>query len=152
MISPKLRGLPFSLVTSAKPAVDPVIRTAPAPFCVSISRFAGLRHLAAVAPRLRSTAWLGPLARSALGVFRWFESEEFDGLRKFEQDRWIGEALQRCLIELAGFYGSGAKTRLRTIRDELILKFQNTVVPEDSRAGVIEPAISVIESAFENFV
>jgi hypothetical protein len=62
----------------------------------------------------------------------------------------LHEVLQRCLIELAGVYGSEAKPRLRAIRDELILKFQNGVVPERTR--VIEPAISVIEVAFENFV
>jgi hypothetical protein len=64
----------------------------------------------------------------------------------------LDEALQRCLIELAGVYGRDAKPRLRAIRDELILKFQNGVVPEDNHARVIKPAISVIESAFENFV
>jgi hypothetical protein len=47
-------------------------------------------------------------------------------------------------------YGGNAKPRLRAIRDELILKFENGVVPERTR--VIEPAISVIESAFADFV
>jgi hypothetical protein len=64
----------------------------------------------------------------------------------------LDEALQRCLIELAGVYGSDTKSRLRAIRDELILKFQSALVPEDNRARVIEPAISVIEAAFENFI
>jgi hypothetical protein len=64
----------------------------------------------------------------------------------------LDEALQRCLIELSAMYGPEAKPRLRAIRDELILSFQNGVVPEDNSARVIEPAISVIESAFENFV
>jgi hypothetical protein len=62
------------------------------------------------------------------------------------------EALQRCLIELTGVYGRDAKPRLKAIRDKLILKFQNGIVPGDNRAQVIEPAISAIEAAFENFV
>jgi hypothetical protein len=62
------------------------------------------------------------------------------------------EALQRCLIELTAVYGRDAKPRLKAIRDELILKFQNSIVPEDNRAQVIEPTISAIEAAFENFV
>ena len=62
------------------------------------------------------------------------------------------EALRQCLIELTGVYGRDAKPRLKAIRDELILKFQNGIVPEDNRAHVIEPAISAIEAAFENFV
>jgi hypothetical protein len=62
----------------------------------------------------------------------------------------LDEALQRCLIELSTMYGRDAKTRLRAIRDEVILKFENGVVPERTR--VIEPAISVIESAFADFV
>jgi hypothetical protein len=61
------------------------------------------------------------------------------------------EALQRCLIELTGVYGRDAKSRIKAIRDELILKFQNGIAPNAS-AEVIEPAISVIEAAFENFV
>jgi hypothetical protein len=61
------------------------------------------------------------------------------------------EALQRCLIELTDIYGRDAKPKLKAIRDELILKFQNGIAPNDS-AEVIEPAISVIEAAFQNFV
>jgi hypothetical protein len=64
----------------------------------------------------------------------------------------LDEALQRCLIKLAYVYGGDAKSRLRGIRGELILKFQNGVVSEDNRAQVIEPAVSVIESAFADFV
>jgi hypothetical protein len=64
----------------------------------------------------------------------------------------MDEALQRCLIELAGVYGSDAKSRLRAIRAELIWQFQNAIVPEDNRARVIAPAVSVIEAAFEKFI
>jgi hypothetical protein len=62
----------------------------------------------------------------------------------------LDEALQRWLIELSTMYGRDAKLGSARVRDELILKFENGVVSERTR--VIEPAISVIESAFADFV
>ena len=62
------------------------------------------------------------------------------------------EALQRCLIELAAMYGRDARARLKAIRDELILRFENASIVPDEPNRVIEPAIAVIEADFDEYV
>jgi hypothetical protein len=64
-------------------------------------------------------------------------------------------ALQYCLAELAAVYGSDAKTKLRTIRDKLVLKFEQSDIPQDrelEHAKIVRPAIDAIEASFEDFV
>jgi hypothetical protein len=51
-------------------------------------------------------------------------------------------ALQYCLAELAAVYGSDAKTKLRTIRDKLVLKFEQSDIPQDrelEHAKIVRP-------------
>ena len=56
-------------------------------------------------------------------------------------------------IELTGVYGRDAKTRLKTIRDELIWEFEHdSIVPEEQHNRIIQPAVSAIEAAFDDFV
>jgi hypothetical protein len=40
------------------------------------------------------------------------------------------EALQRCPIELTGVYGQDAKSRIKAVRDELILKISERYCAE----------------------
>ena len=65
----------------------------------------------------------------------------------------LDEARQRCLIELTGLYGRDAKTRLKTIRDEPIWKFEHdSIMPEEQHNRVTQPAVAAIEAAFDDFV
>ena len=64
-------------------------------------------------------------------------------------------ALRYCLAELAAVYGSDAKTKLRTIRDKLVLKFEQSDIPQDrelEHAKIVGLAIDAIEASFEDFV
>jgi hypothetical protein len=67
----------------------------------------------------------------------------------------LNAALQKCLAELTTLYGSDARVKLRTMRDELILKFKQSGIPanrELEHAQVVRPSIEAIETAFEGFV
>ena len=67
----------------------------------------------------------------------------------------LDQALRKCLEELTAQYGSNAKTKLRMIRDQLILKFKQSDIPSNrelDHAKVVRPAIEAIEAAFEGFV
>jgi hypothetical protein len=43
----------------------------------------------------------------------------------------LDQALRKCLEELTAQYGSNAKTKLRMIRDQLILKFKQSDIPSN---------------------
>jgi hypothetical protein len=67
----------------------------------------------------------------------------------------LDAALRRSLAELSALYGTDARAKLRTIRDELIRKLEEGAIlaeRELDHAKIVRPSVEAIEVAFEEFV